>query len=115
MRVGLNEVVVGTRLEVAVAGRDDARGDRAAQAEGVADGDHPVADAGFVGIAPFGRWQRLAAPHLEDRQVGLVIASDHLGLQGGAIVQQHKDLIDIFDDVMEGHDMATRINDETGA
>jgi hypothetical protein len=48
--VGLDEVVVGA-LERAVARRDDARGDREALAERVADRHHPVADAGGVGVA----------------------------------------------------------------
>src|SRR5690606_1141410 len=44
-RVDLDVVVVAGRIDVARLGRDDARRGRAAQAEGVADGDDPVADA----------------------------------------------------------------------
>ena len=43
--VGLDEVVVGPGIDVAVARRDDADGDRAAEAERIADRHHPVADA----------------------------------------------------------------------
>src|SRR3546814_7523954 len=37
--VGLDEVVVAAGIDVAGAGRDDAGGHRAAEAEGIADGD----------------------------------------------------------------------------
>ena len=44
-RVDLQEVVIGTGADVAAARRDDAGGHRAAEAEGIADRDHPIADA----------------------------------------------------------------------
>ena len=44
-RVDLQEIVIGAGADVAAARRDDAGRDRAAEAEGIADGDHPVADA----------------------------------------------------------------------
>ena len=43
--VGLDVVVVGTGVDVAVARRHDAEGHGAAEAERVADGQRPVADA----------------------------------------------------------------------
>ena len=50
-RVGLEEVVIGAGVDVARARRDDAGGDRAAEAERIADRQHPVADPRLVGIA----------------------------------------------------------------
>src|SRR5262249_58858766 len=44
-RIDLNEVVVGTRPNVATTGRDDTGRHRAAEAERIADREHPVADA----------------------------------------------------------------------
>ena len=44
-RVDLQEVVIGAGADVAAAGRDDAGRHRAAEAERVADRQHPVADA----------------------------------------------------------------------
>ena len=44
-RVDLQEVVIGTGADVAAARRDDARRHGAAEAEGIADGDDPIADA----------------------------------------------------------------------
>ena len=44
-RVDLDVVVIGAGADVAAARRDDAGGHRAAEAERIADRDHPVADA----------------------------------------------------------------------
>ena len=43
-RVDLEEVVIGAGADVAAARRDDARGHGAAEAERIADRDHPIAD-----------------------------------------------------------------------
>ena len=48
-RVDLDVVVIGTGADVAAFGRDDAGGHGAAEAVGIADRDHPVADARLVG------------------------------------------------------------------
>ena len=55
-RVDLDEVVIGAGADVAAAGRDDAGGHRAAEAERIADGNDPVADAdlGVVGEVDIG-------------------------------------------------------------
>ena len=50
-RVGLDVVVVGSGLDVAAAGRDDAGRDRAAEAERVADRHHPVARPHVLRVA----------------------------------------------------------------
>ena len=59
--VGLDVVVIGTGGDVAVARRDDAGRHRAAEAERIADRDHPFAEPQLVGIAELHRDQRLAA------------------------------------------------------
>ena len=48
-RVDLQEVVIGPGADVAPARRDDAGRHRAAEAERVADRDHPIADARRLG------------------------------------------------------------------
>ena len=70
--VGLDVVVVRARIDVAVARRDDAGGDRAAEAERIADGDHPFAEPQLVGIAELHRLERLVglhAQHARDRSL----------------------------------------------
>src|SRR6516165_5184063 len=44
-RIDLNEVVVGAGPDITATGRDDTGGHRAAEAERIADREHPVADA----------------------------------------------------------------------
>ena len=48
--IGLDEVVIGAGIDIAMARRDDTCSDRTAEAVRVADRDHPLADAGTVGI-----------------------------------------------------------------
>src|SRR5438034_948784 len=49
--VDLDKIVIGTGADLALARPDDARCPRAAEAEWIADREHPVADAQRVGIA----------------------------------------------------------------
>ena len=57
--VGLDEIVIGAGADIPLAGRDDARGHRAGEAERVADGDDPVAHPRLVRIPEFEEGQRL--------------------------------------------------------
>ncbi len=50
--VGLQEIVIGAGVDVALAGRQDARRDAAAEPEWIADRQHPVADARRIAVAP---------------------------------------------------------------
>ena len=50
--VGLQEIVVGSRIDVALPRRQDAGGDAAAEAERIADRQHPIADPRLVAVAP---------------------------------------------------------------
>ena len=74
--VGLDVVVVGAGIDVAVARRDDAGGHRAAEAERIADRDHPFAEPQLVGIAELHRLERLVGLHPQHREIGLLVAAD---------------------------------------
>ena len=50
-RIELQEVVERTRAKIAATRRDDAGGDRPAEAERIAGGQHPVAHLDLAGIA----------------------------------------------------------------
>ena len=113
--VGLDVVVIGAGVDVAVARRDDAGRHRAAEAERIADRHHPVADAHLVGIAELHRHQRLRRLELQHREVGLLVDADQLGLDLGAVVEDDLDLVGIRDDVVVGDDDARGIDDEAGA
>ena len=68
--IGLDEVVEGAGADLPPAGRDDARGDGAAEAEGIARRQHPGPDPGGGGRAPGHREQRRAPrPSAEARSV----------------------------------------------
>jgi hypothetical protein len=61
-------------------------GHRGLQAERRADGDDPVADLHLVGVAQRGeRELALAVVELEHREVGLLVAADHLRLVLAAV------------------------------
>src|SRR5262249_56307776 len=73
--VGLNVIVVGAGIDVAVARRDDAGRDGAAEAERVADGDDPFAQPQLVRIAEGHRLERLLPLYPEKPEVRLLIPS----------------------------------------
>ncbi len=111
-RVDLQVVVVGARLDVATARRDDAGGGGAAEAEGIADRDDPVADAGAVGVAERDRRQRLLRLDLEQGEVGLGVATGELGLEAGAVMERDHDLVGLVDHVVVGDDVTLRVDHE---
>ena len=83
--IDLQEVVVGAGADVAAAGRDDAGRDGAAEAERIADRQHPVADARRIRGEADER-EVGAAFGLDQRQIGARIGADHLGLIGLAVI-----------------------------
>jgi hypothetical protein len=58
--------------------------------------------------------ERLVRLDPEEREVGLLIPSDDLGLEPRAVVENDGDLIGLRDDVIVGDDDAGRIDDEAG-
>ena len=74
--VGLDVAVVGADAgDPAVERRDDAGGDGAAKAIGIADREHPVADPRLGAVAPVDERQ-VAALDLQQREVGRLVAAD---------------------------------------
>ncbi len=110
--IGLDEVVERPLADVPPAGGDDAGGDRAAKAEGIADGDHPIAYLGGVGIAELHGGQRPVGPHPQQGEIGARIGAHHLGAQGGVVLQDDVDLLRPVDDVVVRHDEAGGVDDE---
>jgi len=111
----IEEVVVGAVADHPVLAGDDAGGDRVAQAEGAADGDHPVADLQLVGVAQVDRGQLALGGNLQERHVGLLVAADHLGRIGPLVGQLHPDLGGVVHHVVVGEDVAVRADDEARA
>ncbi len=108
-------------VDGAVLGGDDAGGDGLGEREGAADGEHPVADLGAVGVAELDRGQRLRRVDLDDGDVGLGVDADDvggtavLGVAVGIGGELDVDLVGLVDDVVVGDDVAARIDDEAGA
>ena len=69
-RIDLDEVVIGAGADVAAARRDDAGGDGAAEAERIADRDHPVADARALDPPKFTKGKSLRPSTLMQREIG---------------------------------------------
>src|SRR5215467_11956273 len=113
-RIDLNEVVVRTGPNVATTGRDDTRRHRAAEAERIADREHPVADArGLVREVDVG--EVAAALDLDQGDVGTRIGADHLGGVGLAVVSRDLDGVGLVDHVVVGHRIAISSDEEAGA
>ncbi len=114
-RVDLQEVVVGAGADIAAAGGHDAGGDGAAEAERIADREHPVTDARYGGGELHPREIATAALDLEERHVGARIAADHLGGVGPAVVGGDVDLGRALDHVVVGDDVAVGGDEEARA
>ena len=113
--VGLDVVVVGAGIDVAVARRDDARGHGAAEAERVADRDYPFAEPQLVGIAELHGLERLLGLDPQHRQIDLGVLADQFGLDPRAVVEDDGDLVGVGDHVVVGDDDAGGVDDEAGA
>ena len=72
----------GRLVDGAVLGGDDAGGDGLGEAEGAADGEHPVADLGAVGVAELDGGQGLLGVDLDDGDVGVLIDADDVWRDG---------------------------------
>ena len=115
--VGLDEeLVVGDADLRARQRRDDAVRHGLPDAEGIADGEHHVADFERVGIGEF--QHRKALMRILDAQHGeiaaLVLEHD-LGLELALVGERHLDLVGALDHVHVGDDKAARIDDHAGA
>ena len=112
-RVDLQEVVIGPGADVASARRDDAGGHRSAEAERVADRDHPIADARRVrGERDIGE---IGALSLQKRKVGFAVDADHLGGHRLAVGGGDGHFRGMVDDMVIGDDVAVGRNEESGA
>src|SRR5581483_2725327 len=114
-RVGLDEVVIRTRADVAALGADDTRRDGALEAEGVADRDDPFADLELVRIAELRHGKVGPDVDLDDRDLGLGVFADDLGFVLPPGLQLHHDLRAVVDHMIVGEDRAVVIDDEARA
>jgi hypothetical protein len=96
------------------AGRDDASGHGAAEAERITDRQHPIADPRLA-VGKLGEREIRAALDLDQRKVGALVGPDHLGGVGLAVVCRDLDLVGAVDHVVVGHGIAVSRDEEAGA
>ena len=114
-RIDLDEIVIGTAVQIAAASRDDAGGNGGADAEGIADREDLVAELQLVGIAPGDGCERLRRFDLQDGKVRLGVGAQQLGRKLGAVIQRYLDVDRVLNDMVVGDDDAVRADDEAGA
>ncbi|MNT39667.1 hypothetical protein D3C72_1759350 [compost metagenome] len=104
--IGLDEVLVAQPADATAAHRrDDARGDRLAETERIADGDHEVAHPQLVAVAQLDVGQVLRR-NADQRDVGVAVRAEELGLDRAPIGQCHLHVIGVVDDVVVGQHQA---------
>jgi hypothetical protein len=109
-RVDLQEIVVRSGADVAAFGRDDAGRDRAAEAERVADGEHPLPDLRLL-LRKLGELEAVAVD-LQEREVGAVVGADQLRGVLLAIVGHDGDFRLALHHVVVGDDVAVLGDEE---
>ena len=92
--------------------RDDAMGHGLADAEGIADGEHDVADLERVGIAEIDDGKCAAALEPQDGEIGALVAQHDVGVKFPLVGERDLHIGHAFDDVTIGDDEAGRIDDE---
>ena len=99
--IRLDEVLIAVEAEpVAPKSRDDARGDRLADVEGVPDGKHGLADLELRGVAETDEGQAALAGNLDEGKVGFGVAAHQHGFSLSAVGQADIESLDRSDDVV---------------
>src|ERR1700733_922668 len=83
--VDLDVIVVRPGADVASTRGNDSGRHGATETEGIADSDHPIADARRL-VGEFHVREVLLAVNLDQRQIGLLVGADHLGRVDRAVI-----------------------------
>ena len=115
--VGLDEVLVAVGVDAGAAERaDDPGGDGVLQAEGIADGDHEVADLGRARNRRARSATSSSALTLSTAMSEGASLPTTVGLEVAAVLQRHRDLGGVLDHVRVGEDVAALgVDDDAGA
>lgn len=114
-RVGLDEVVVRTGANSTALRADDAHRHRVTETERIADRDRVFADANRVARSERDRRKVLGARDFEDREIEPLVAPLHRRIELALVRETDPDLVRVLHDVRVRHDVAARVDDETGA
>ena len=113
--IGLEELGPLHAAEFAPLAADDPRADGRLQLEGIADGDHPIADLHLVGVAKLRHREVLGVAEADDGQVTGWIGLDLDGLVLPSVGEFHGDRVGPFDDVVVGEDDPGGVDDHPRA
>jgi len=92
------EIVGRALFDVAPERGDDPGGSRAAEPERVADRDHPVAYLGAIALPPCHAGKIFVGIDLEESDVGLLVAADHLRGVPAVVLKDYRHLVGIGDE-----------------
>jgi hypothetical protein len=110
--VGLDEALEWQDLEIGALERaDDARGDRLAQAEGIADREDPLTNARAVRVAQPQRSKALGVD-FDQREIARRVRMEDGSLQLAVVVQPHPDPLGVPHEVVVRQDVAVGVDDE---
>src|SRR5262245_43037424 len=110
-RIDLNEVIVWPGADITSTRRDNSRGDRAVEAEGIANRDHPITDSRSL-LGELHERKIIPALNLDKREVGLRICTDYFGRIGLSGIDLDLNLVRLFDNVIVRDRVAVRTDEE---
>jgi len=114
--VGLNEEAeITLRHPVAGERRDDTAGHRLADAEGIADRQHQVADLDLVAVADHQGRKLFLGVDLQHGEIETLVFQHDLDREFAAVGERHLDVVGTVDHVVVGDHHAVRTDNDTGA
>src|SRR5262245_31313499 len=113
-RIDLTEVIVWPGADTTSARRDNSGGNRAVEAEGIANSDHPITDSRGL-LSELHERKVVPALNLDQREVGLWICADHFGRIGLAGIGLDLDFLCLLDDMIVRDRVAVCADEEARA
>jgi len=113
LQIAVEGVGVSFGVEASVPGADDAGGDGGGQIEWVADGEHPVADLGRVGVCKLDGREAVFVD-VQQREVGEGVGGYYLAAVSPLIGKKDGDAASFIDGMAVGDDIAVGANDHAG-
>src|SRR3546814_4242369 len=98
--VDLEEVIIGASADFAPARRHDAACHCAAETEGIAHREHPVADAQLVAVAESYVRHWLCRLDLDEGKIGLLVAANERRLQFRSVILHDGNILTTLHDVI---------------
>src|SRR6476620_571730 len=108
------QIVIGARSDIAVMSGDDACSHRPAEAKRIADCEHPITDAGVL-LREFHVWELLRSLDLEQGHIGARIGPDQGRGKFIAVLERHRNVLAVLNNVVVGDKVSVRLNTEARA